>query len=47
MWKIENAYFTHEIKEVRSFDYLLREIGMAWERYAILLFTTQNLTLIL
>ena len=29
MYEIENAYFTHEIREVQNFKYLLREIGTA------------------
>lgn len=28
--EIEKAHSTHEIKEVRSFDYFLRGIGMAF-----------------
>lgn len=29
MYEIENPYSTHEITEVKNFNYLLREIGMS------------------
>lgn len=42
----QKAYSTHEIAKAKNaLYYLLRGIGMALKRYAILLVTTQKFTL--